>query len=105
MYCKNCGAAVVGKFCSCCGTRVRSDIEEYRRAERLAQKHFTRNAFSASGDVALERLAEACWHAANLRYAHWKIGPDGQIPFDAFEKLETVKERASALFDKLRADF
>ena len=22
MYCKSCGAAVVGKYCSCCGTRL-----------------------------------------------------------------------------------
>ena len=38
MFCSKCGAAVNGKFCSCCGQRVRSGIEEYRLAERRMRK-------------------------------------------------------------------
>lgn len=30
MYCKTCGAAVVGKYCSCCGTRVEGELDAKR---------------------------------------------------------------------------
>ncbi len=34
MFCTECGAAVTGKFCSCCGARVRSDLEAFKLKQR-----------------------------------------------------------------------
>lgn len=40
VHCKNCGAVVVGKFCSCCGQRVTTILEDFRLAERRAAREF-----------------------------------------------------------------
>ena len=48
MFCKNCGAAVVGRYCSCCGTRVRSELEEYRAVEKKQLKSLLDNSITLS---------------------------------------------------------
>lgn len=66
MYCKKCGAVVTGKFCSNCGTRAKTLLEEYRAAERKARRDFindhVKKNYSNSG-CALGHLADACWNA------------------------------------------
>lgn len=39
-HCKKCGAIVTGKYCSCCGKRVTSDLRDFRRAEARAKREF-----------------------------------------------------------------
>lgn len=41
-YCKKCGAVVVGKFCSCCGQKVKTDFEEFISAKNRQRRAFRR---------------------------------------------------------------
>ena len=98
MYCSNCGAAVVGKFCSCCGKRVAGELEAFRRYERKTIKDFTNEAGSN------HHLATACWYVCERKYGKdmlhvfggvWTVAPD------AYEKLGLVEAKAKALFLRL----
>ena len=39
-YCKKCGAVVVGKFCSCCGQKVKTAFEEFISAKNRQRRAF-----------------------------------------------------------------
>ena len=41
-YCKKCGAVVVGKFCSCCGQKVKTAFEEFISAKNRQRRAFRR---------------------------------------------------------------
>lgn len=41
-YCKKCGAVVTGKYCSCCGKRATTDLEDFRNAQRRIWRAFDR---------------------------------------------------------------
>lgn len=102
MFCKECGAVIVGKYCSCCGTRVRSTLQEFRLAERRAKKAFLKEHAYKDGKylgIVVERFASACWHAATFRYGKYQsmVGPDN-VPSEAFEELEIVTRHAERLF-------
>ena len=104
MYCNKCGAVVVGKFCSCCGVRVRSQLEEYRLAERHTKKAFE-EACCRSGPIPqleLLHLASACWYAAYIRYSkarQLRIGDS--VPAETFEALKEIRAHAEFLFNQL----
>ena len=110
MYCSNCGAAVVGKFCSCCGKRVRSSLEEYRRVEKSTfkaymqqfEKHYRDG---IHWDLSAEHLISACWYACAQKYGRndvIRLDNGECVPSpDAYEKLETVKRQATKLCERM----
>lgn len=106
MYCSKCGAAVIGKFCSCCGTRVRNRIEEFRLAEKRAEKAF-KDACTYDSDrrlLGLDRmhLAMACWQAASIKYGTYRrLAVDNNVPDAAFDELQIIRMHAEKLFDQL----
>lgn len=106
MYCNKCGALVVGKYCSCCGTKIRSQLEELRLAERRTRKEFVRAMSYSSAGALLGlselHLAEACWIASYQKYSLGKLcWADDQIPQEAFDSITVVRDRAEQLFKRL----
>lgn len=105
MFCRKCGAAVNGKFCSCCGQRVRSDLEEFRKIERKMKKEFFEACDSMSGvgyRDDLHWLAEACWNASSARYGKsggYIVGD--HVPASVFDSLQDVRVHAEKLFQAL----
>ena len=105
MFCTKCGASVVGKYCSCCGNRVRSSLEDLRLAEKRAKREFENacgNSEYPRRQLELLHLANACWLASYQRYnksARYMIGDI--IPPEAYDSLETVRIHAQKLFDQL----
>jgi len=45
-YCKKCGAIVVGRYCSSCGTKATSDFADFRREQRRIGKAFCEAAYN-----------------------------------------------------------
>lgn len=76
MYCKKCGAAVCGKFCSVCGERVRTNEQEYWLAMSRAKKSFVREKTNQSprGSLICNRVADICWFACERKYGAWQSG-------------------------------
>lgn len=76
MYCKKCGAAVVGKFCSVCGERVRTNEQEYRLAMSRAKKSFVREKTNQNPGCNLicDRVADICWFTCERKYGVWQSG-------------------------------
>lgn len=105
MHCKRCGAAVVGKYCSYCGTRVRTDWDEYKSILGRAKKEYRQECnYYRTGDrrgLAINHLAEACWIAAELRYGTEYHGGDFILTDEDLINIETVKEHAMVLFRQL----
>ena len=67
MYCKSCGAAVIGRYCSCCGARVRTDVEDIRlRFNRMRRAFLSEK--TTQSDMASRKIAEACWDAGCVKY-------------------------------------
>lgn len=104
MYCSKCGAVVVGKYFSCCGNRIRSELEELRLAERRAEKafihDFTHNAEGSWLASVNSHLVHACWLASFEKYSKggtlYKVGDS--VPAEAFESLRTVRDHAERLY-------
>lgn len=103
MFCKNCGAAIVGRYCSCCGTRVRSELEEYRAAEKKAIREFVRQFYhplDPNTPLSFMHLATACWYACEISEPNkvtYEVNPDSYV------RLNTVKQRATELCERLIA--
>ena len=105
MFCNKCGAVVTGKYCSCCGQRVRSQKEELELIERRLKKNFT-DACTKTRDSFVENapamgfLALACWEAAVAKY---KKIPSNTVGFiEAENSLSQAEIAARDLFNKLK---
>lgn len=101
MFCSKCGASVVGKFCSCCGQRVRSEIEEFRLTEQRARRAFLSECSELNGPAWWRHLADACWLTASVKY---RKDPrfEGVSYAQALDNLEEIKFAARGLFNELR---
>ena len=120
MFCINCGAAVSGHYCSCCGRKVRPALAEFRLAERRRRKSFdTECQASFETDekapdnekqaivISRSKLADACWmraEALNPDPTFWP-GPFGSKPCElkqnAYEILGKVEADARAMFNQV----
>lgn len=99
MFCSKCGAVVTGKYCSCCGQRARSEIEEFDVIERRLRRAF-REECSKKLPCGGFALADACWLAVSIKYK--KDPRDGYSFIEAENSLCSMKHAARALFDKLK---
>ena len=112
MYCKKCGAAVTGRFCCCCGERVRTNAEEIKRETRRLRNQFK--------DACIEKydypyvnychMAEACWNAAEVRSSEKIYKLCGRYvhlfdhePTEAFKMLADIYDDATFMFKMLVA--
>lgn len=102
VFCSKCGASVVGKYCSCCGQRIRSSEEEFKLEERRMEREFknlnSRNNYGGLKDLYSSHLAQACWLAAAMKY---RTEPSQTGYQQAIKNLEYVRDKAQVLFDKL----
>ena len=97
MFCKNCGAAVSGKYCCVCGTRIRTQLEEYRVAERRARKAFEFEI--PSRDLFKQHLASACWLMAEAKFTTESVDPEtGEVVPGAYENLRKAENYARELY-------
>lgn len=102
MYCRNCGAVVTGKYCCCCGVKLRNLADEYKLAVRAEKKKFKES--HRSDDISDNWhfwLAQQCWELANMKYGTTSYR---NLPPEAFDDLPKITEHAQKLFD-LVVDF
>lgn len=106
MFCTKCGAAVTGKYCSCCGQKVRSQKDELELIEKRLKKEFcdsctkTPNGGYVELAPAYGFLALACWEASVGKY---KKLPSSTVNFiEAVNSLDKAKYAARDLFQKLK---
>lgn len=106
MFCTKCGAAVTGKYCSCCGQRVRSPKEELDLIEKRLKREFTdactktKDGGYVDNTPAMGFLALACWDAAVAKY---KKTPSNATEFvESVNSLDRAKYAAMSLFEKLK---
>ena len=102
VFCTKCGSAANGRYCSNCGQRLRSRLEEYRLIEKRMRKEFI-DSCSQIKDTCLFKtdlmhLAEACWLASTARYRR-DIGYDIDIyvPDEVFDGLVVIQSHAKKL--------
>ena len=109
MYCNHCGAVAVGKYCSCCGRRLRSSVQEFDLEMGRLHKEFYKKAYVESGkSLAHQHLASSCWIACELKYLRNRCvnGVNGELVLapDAYERLAMVQAHATALYERLKAE-
>ena len=99
MHCTKCGAVVYGRFCSCCGQRVRTSFETFRLVERGTERAFKKE-HVANGS---ERLAEACWLASCAKHSKIirSLWAGDEVPDSAYEELKRIREHAEILFNRV----
>lgn len=106
MFCSKCGAAVTGKYCSCCGQKVRSHKDEVLLVEKKLKREFcdsctkVNDSMFADNAPAMGHLAIACWEAAIAKYVKYPSETVGYI--ESVNSLDKAKYAARALFDKLK---
>ena len=108
MYCSKCGAVVAGKYCSCCGKRILSDVQQLNATARKMSKDFCEWAYRESGNMLSHKhLASACWVACEMKYAKGLalfMGDGYVVVPGAYERLETVRDHAIALYKRLKVE-
>ena len=107
MFCSNCGAAVVGKFCSDCGERALNEREVFMNRYKKTMKDYV-NSFHIPSlgrkGHQYKQIATACWYACEIKYAPVLFRSyDGGLVPDAYEILETVKNHATSLAERIIA--
>lgn len=106
MFCTKCGAAVTGKYCSCCGQKVRSHKDEVILIEKKAKKEFcdsctkSINGQFVDSAAVMGHLALACWEAASAKYLKYPSDAVGYI--ESVNSADKVKMTARLLFEKLK---
>ena len=108
MNCRACGSAVVGRYCSYCGAKVRTDLDEYKSLLRRTKAEYSRECalYRTAGPrgLAVDHLASACWAAAEMRYgSEWMRAIDFVMTPADVENIKTVREKAMLLFRQLVA--
>ena len=86
MYCKKCGARITGKYCSECGTRHCSELEEFRKYSRRIKRKISNLVRDKYGsyypyvaDAAFDRIYDKAtrgadiYHFTNLKEAYAMI--------------------------------
>lgn len=102
-FCRKCGSAVSGKYCSNCGVRCLSPLEELRSAEKKAQREFL-NTCEKSGLLKSQdalTVARACWNMCERRF-HPSVctysSDSVYIPSEVFGELNRVRANAYSMF-------
>lgn len=107
MYCKHCGTVAVGKYCFCCGRRLRDNVDEFNATRRKMAKNFSLIAGQRGKDLAYQHLASACWIACEIKHGKDLILVTESRPVlaaNAYERREIVKAHAAALYERLKAE-
>lgn len=107
MYCKNCGALVTGRYCSRCGTKIRSDVDQYVLDKRRVQKEYEKTVVGHFDGLPASHLATACWYAYEcklLKSDIYCVGDNRFLAPDAYERLAMVRKRATALYNRLKTE-
>lgn len=109
MYCNHCGAVAIGKYCSCCGRKLRNSVQEFDLEKGRRYREFYKKAYAESGkSLEHQHLASACWIACELKYLRNRCvnGKDGELVLapDAWERLALVQLHAAALYDRIKAE-
>ncbi len=100
MFCSKCGAVVSGKFCSSCGQRIRTPLEEFRLEEKRRRRKIEELGRSLLGLPGLH-IASACWLAVCLKYADCPALFGWYVPDSAFSNLEKADGEARDLFHEM----
>ena len=110
MFCSNCSAWLpqAGKFCSCCGKRIYSSLEDFRRAVRKTEKDFIKRQeekVPRRQSLMARQLASACGHACAFKIGDPVVRVnDVCFPLpNAYEILSDIEQRAEKLFNRLIA--
>lgn len=107
MYCKNCGAAVTGRFCSRCGIRIRNDVDQYILDKRREARAFEKTVVGHFDSLSASHLATACWYVYEcklLKHDIVSVAGETFLAPDAYERLAAVKANATALYNRLKAE-
>lgn len=107
-FCKNCGAVVTGKYCSCCGTKATRDYEDYcrerndlsRKLRKMAKQYFKDTNDSVVSQFAMNvAIAKASWDAG----VHPLHGEDTFLenPDARYAELEKAKAESVDLHIKI----
>lgn len=108
MYCKHCGAVAVGKYCSCCGRRLQSSVQEFDLEVGRLHREFYKKAYAESGkSLAHQHLASSCWIACELKYLRNRcVGVNGELELahDAYDRLVIVQTQAHKLYERIKAE-
>lgn len=107
-YCKKCGSVVIGKYCSCCGTRATSDLVDFRKTERRMGRDMTRNAESDPRFSGMDSLYASRIASLALDIAFNRIIPKEALNVDNFgsysdycwKKLPECRELADLLYEQ-----
>lgn len=108
MFCNHCGAAAVGRYCSCCGRRLVNNVDAFNRTIGRERKDFCNKAYLLAGkSLHHMHLASSCWYACEIKYGKGLvsvINGESVLALDAYERLELVKTHATALYERLKAE-
>ena len=103
MFCKNCGAAVTGKYCSCCGTRIRSYGKEFFLALRRRKRAFANSKYHLNNDdLNAIHSANFCWERVQNKIVEpLRSQIIASAWFDGEALLDEVEEKADSLYEQV----
>lgn len=107
-FCKKCGAAVSGKYCSCCGTRVTDDFTDFRKAQRRMNREARDAAQADKRFVAKDRYFASSLAMLTLDIAFDRLLPGHALHVDYFDrhseycwkKLPECRELGELLYER-----
>lgn len=105
-FCKNCGAVVTGKFCSCCGTKVTTDLADYRKMMNRKRRSFVNQCFFADGGNRSLPLAQAAWAVAERSLESvqgFTIDTFPLIAADIYSKIPEMEKKAAKFYEVITA--
>lgn len=107
-FCKKCGAAVTGKYCSCCGTRVTDDFTDFRKAQRRMEREARDAAFADKHLVGKDQCFASRLATLTLDIAFDRLLPNHALNVDRFyqysdycwKKLPECRELSELLYER-----
>lgn len=107
-FCKKCGAVVIGKFCSCCGTRATDDFTDFRKAQRRMEKGIRNEAYADKRFAGKDSILASQVASLALDIAFYRILPPDAMNTGRFDqysdycwkKLPECLELANLLYEQ-----
>lgn len=107
-YCRKCGAAVNGKYCSVCGTRATSDFDEFRKIQRRMDRDICKKASTEHRHLGKDCIFAVRIASLALDISFDRILPSHALTVDTFDrysdycwnKLPECQELAELLYER-----
>ena len=104
MTCKKCGEIVTGKYCSNCGKKVTTPIQDYNTVLRRKEKQYISQKWQKNHSMSEQHTASLCWFVSEKNFKKsdtYKQIVNGNYNGDYEHLVESIENQAEEIYQDI----